>query len=299
MKGESLLRAVGGLDEALLERSEAAGKPAPPVWVKWGSLAACLCLVFAAALVLPRSGGEAPADRDGPVSVPGTGGLHTELSAAPQRAWEIVYNQVATDVATDAMDPDSDPEEGKISGSSQFDWYCITGREMTRTELDAAAPPVRPEWMEDLTGAVLSYGWGELDSLCLGCSTPWGGEVTITLRDPDGLRAPALPGEADPEPAVSRFNDFEFTAYERLSSEPGVGWSEVWAEFTLDGVDYAVSVSNPQIVWAEGVAPDPTEENGPFTLEDAKSALYDVLVCYAAATDAPDLSAIDLSFAQR
>ncbi len=53
MKNERLLEAIGEIDDALIEgaRDTASAKTKAPVWVRWGSLAACLCLVVVGILL--------------------------------------------------------------------------------------------------------------------------------------------------------------------------------------------------------------------------------------------------------
>lgn len=56
MKKEELFNIIGEVDE---QKVAAAGiamntkKKSRPVWVKWGAMAACLCLVVVGALVVP------------------------------------------------------------------------------------------------------------------------------------------------------------------------------------------------------------------------------------------------------
>lgn len=47
MNREDLFKSISGVDEEILERSETDAKKKKTVWVKWGALAACLCLVVA------------------------------------------------------------------------------------------------------------------------------------------------------------------------------------------------------------------------------------------------------------
>ena len=53
MNKESLFNAIGGADEALLEHSEKAKAiSVHKLWIRWGTAAACLCLIVAA-IVIP------------------------------------------------------------------------------------------------------------------------------------------------------------------------------------------------------------------------------------------------------
>ena len=51
MKSEDLYRAINGADADLLERSEAGGRKRKSGWLKWGAMAACLCLVVIGAVI--------------------------------------------------------------------------------------------------------------------------------------------------------------------------------------------------------------------------------------------------------
>ena len=63
MKSERILEAVGGINEEAVRDAKAYKKVKPKGWVKWGAMAACLCLVFGMAMyiqnyVLPDGPGE-------------------------------------------------------------------------------------------------------------------------------------------------------------------------------------------------------------------------------------------------
>ncbi|NLT15898.1 MAG: hypothetical protein GXY05_16355 [Clostridiales bacterium] len=52
MKSKDLFEAIGGADEELVERCRQ-NKTHRPLWLKWGALAACLCLVVVGVLTIP------------------------------------------------------------------------------------------------------------------------------------------------------------------------------------------------------------------------------------------------------
>ena len=57
MKNEKLLRAIGEIEDDLVcnaVHDTGARKRTLPLWAKWGALAACLCLLLAGALTIPR-----------------------------------------------------------------------------------------------------------------------------------------------------------------------------------------------------------------------------------------------------
>ena len=60
MKSKDLFEAIGGTDEELVERCRQ-NKTHRPLWLKWGALAACLCLAVAGVLTIP---GVLPIEQD-------------------------------------------------------------------------------------------------------------------------------------------------------------------------------------------------------------------------------------------
>ena len=95
MKKEELFNIIGEVDE---QKVVAAGmamntkKKSRPVWVKWGAMAACLCLVVVG--VLYGEYGQAPQQSD---NSPGTSVIHPET----EKANLIVINEVENVMAAD------------------------------------------------------------------------------------------------------------------------------------------------------------------------------------------------------
>jgi hypothetical protein len=82
-KNEEIYKAIGNVDDELLERYEAHQKPASKkmVWIKWGAVAACACIVTVGALTLGNNG---PA-RDNPAIVSSyNSGLAEGMFTAPE-----------------------------------------------------------------------------------------------------------------------------------------------------------------------------------------------------------------------
>lgn len=75
MNRKDLYHSFNEVDDDILQRSEAAvSRTSPSVWLKWGALAACLCLIFALALPImlrqsPESPGESISPGIGPPSL--------------------------------------------------------------------------------------------------------------------------------------------------------------------------------------------------------------------------------------
>ncbi|MGM9520890.1 MAG: hypothetical protein ACI3VB_00240, partial [Oscillospiraceae bacterium] len=156
MNSIDLYESLNAIDEDVLERSEKPVKKRSP-WVKWVGLAACLCLVIAAAFAVPGltdSGagpagstedipqpGGTPADADIPGADPG---LSDSVQEDIQPAWrdELTFNEVQAPLA------DTAPAAG----------VAIFGEALTQDELQSVQPDILLEWME-LSGSALYYGY--------------------------------------------------------------------------------------------------------------------------------------------
>lgn len=60
MKEQRLLKAMGQVDEKYVEEASPAQHSKRPGWLKWGAIAACLCLVVVAAAIIPNTLTPAP-----------------------------------------------------------------------------------------------------------------------------------------------------------------------------------------------------------------------------------------------
>ncbi|MDO4540282.1 MAG: hypothetical protein Q4B48_04155 [Syntrophomonadaceae bacterium] len=275
MKDLMLLKAIGGLDDGLLAEYErdTGNKRRLFHGVRWGAIAACLCLVIAAAFatpallrgpgwVQPQPGGDhAVSDEPGHIAIPGSNPATPSSSptapgatATVERA-EVFYNTAAAMV-------NSAPRQG----------FAIFAEELSQAGLNAVAPDMRLEWME-LSGSAGFYGWGELAAVWLNISNAgWDGRVTVKLTPADKpiYGSPMLELEQE-EPTATVINGTECYIY-LYETETDVYLS---AEFEREGVAYALSVA--------ATAAD---------AHHAKADLYDVMSCYAATKRAPELDSI-------
>lgn len=60
MKKEDFAEVLGDINENYVKEAETAKKAKKPVWLKWGAMAACLCLVVCGGIMLNRSPAESP-----------------------------------------------------------------------------------------------------------------------------------------------------------------------------------------------------------------------------------------------
>lgn len=67
MNKNQLYESMAAIDDDILDRSENASKKSNKSWIKWGSLAACLCVVIAAAIALPKIMSNAPGENPHPI----------------------------------------------------------------------------------------------------------------------------------------------------------------------------------------------------------------------------------------
>lgn len=262
MKDIDLLKAIGGLDDQLLAEYERGGKR-PRRWVRWGALAACLCIVVAAALTLPIITGNtdttpqpvvtfAPGGAPGVVDIPGSS---APGSVPPSPQPEVYYNTAAPLV-------DCSPVKG----------FAIFGEPLDEADLETAAPDMRLEWME-LSGSAGFYGWGELAAVWLNIANEqWGGRVSVTLTPADmTVYDRPVPTPDEDEPIATVIGGTEFFVYlfdfgDRIT---------LTAEHEREGVVYMFSV-------------DTDADHA----DRAKGDLYDVMSCYAATNRVPDLASI-------
>lgn len=268
-----------GLDAALLERSEQAGRPRGiKLW--WAAAAACLVVAAAGAIAAPGLVGNHSADvepgQTADVSEPGVNTAvpaasdpaDTEpaisLDVSPVEPPRLVFNQV-----TGRTGPFAAPVAG----------FAIFGEDLTDEEFAAAAPDVLPRNVDsaggvqywEVTGFAGYYGWGELEGVHLEFLNPeWDGMVTVSLRKPDAKDHADVILE-DPETVTGRMGSLEYTAY-RWEDHGGV---LMWAKFQIGGVAYTAYVNT-----------------GPEDAEQAERDLHMVLSCYqgrALSDSAPDL----------
>ena len=62
MKEQRSLKAMGKVDGKYVEEASPAQQKKKPGWLKWGAMAACLCLIIAAAFAIPHMSTSTPGD---------------------------------------------------------------------------------------------------------------------------------------------------------------------------------------------------------------------------------------------
>ena len=62
MKEQRLLKAMGKVDGKYIEEASPAQQTKKPGWLKWGAMAACLCLIIAAVFAIPHMPTSTPGD---------------------------------------------------------------------------------------------------------------------------------------------------------------------------------------------------------------------------------------------
>ncbi len=223
MKADLLQDALGEIrDDFVLE---AHGGPAvrKRTWRRWGSLAACLCLLAVCAFGLPKLlHQKAPTpEPKPPVSDPGHGSI-TEPDPQPVDPlgdWPVVYNQ-ATAV----------PDEGKMS-------FCMFSEKLTEEERAAIVPDGLPDWLELRGAAALYCGWeeGVLNCVELSLVNPHTGDRLEVCICPPGQRpiSDEIIIPVDTVPTSIDGRDVILCQYGGM----------LWTDFSAGGVDYCVSAS--------------------------------------------------------
>ena len=184
--------------------------------LRWGALAACLCiLAVVAALKLLH---KAPAP---PISDPGPGPI-TEPDpqpVGPLGDWPVVYNQVT-----------AIPDEGKYA-------FCLFSEKLTEEERSAIIPDGLPDWLDVQSATALYYGWDEgvLNGVELSMVNPDTGD-RIELRICPPEQQPIYDEIFAPEDAVPTEIDGEDVV---LCQCRGM----LWTSFSGGGVDYYVAAS--------------------------------------------------------
>lgn len=69
MKKEEFCEVLGDMNENYVKEARAVRKARKPGWMKWGAMAACLCLLVAGGVLFTRNRGNAAPDPD-PVQIP-------------------------------------------------------------------------------------------------------------------------------------------------------------------------------------------------------------------------------------
>ncbi len=237
MNDLQLLEALQGVDDKLLRQSEKAGSG----YRKWAALAACLCLVTAAALTLPGlrpalqppsppTIPQAPETLQPPVSpivpdTPAVPGTPTEPDAPvdipPQEIdptlWSPIYNDTTDGFQADAA-PRYDP--GAFS------------EPLTADALASLLPPGAGDALTIENGTAYFTGEGTLREVRLTCTAPISlpdHRITVILSNSPRLRCYLF----DTEPTVTQCRGAEYILYQTNRAN---GSLLLEAEGTLGGV---------------------------------------------------------------
>ena len=253
-----LFESMRGIDDEILERSEANPAARRRHW-KSSITAACICLVIAAAALAPtlfpgKSPAPPVADATPPQNTPGVTDENENVSG-PQRTWTVNYNDV-----TAALDA------ARLSIPGYFT------EELNEPELAAVEPGRKTEWM-GYSGNAGFDGEGSLVAVYLRVTTPLPDTVvSVTISETAQVRDYILTDE----PVISRCGDVEYTIYQYDAGSAGVFLE---ANAKINGRFFSFEMT------AAG--------NDPAGLEQAKEAFRQVLECFTYyPEDGPDLSAV-------
>ncbi len=193
MRGKDLLDQMELVAPEYVEAADKAPKTKGRRWVKWGAMAACFCLVAAAAAVLlPKT---APASDQPTVSTPSTAEPAEESSMTGESGepWTAYFNEMGTFTAVD-----------RIYSSDYFT------EELSDRELAAVLPGKKTEWME-FSGYAGFIGEGELVEVCLHVTTSIPETPVTVIFAEDSLSCDLVYSE---EPVVSVCGAVEYTVFQ-------------------------------------------------------------------------------------
>lgn len=261
MRGNELLDKLELIDPVYVEAADAKPKKRKTVWIKWGAMAACLCLVIAGALAM-RGIRNTPAP---PVPVPDPNGTiqrEDEPTAVPG---------FVLDVPTEPAQPDMlifNDAASALYASRMYIPGCFT-EELSDSELSAILPDRQLPDME-FSAAALFDGEGKLLEVYLNIDAP-SLDDTVRVTFSDGN--PSSSYQLSEEALVSTLNGIDFTVYQWT---PGNGNYTLEAQAVLNG-------------WTTQIVYTASAEN----LEKAKTDFSTIIFCLSEYKDGkPDISAI-------
>ncbi len=255
MRGNEFLDKMELIDPAYVEGAEAQPKKKAHIWVKWGAMAASLCLVAAgafAAAELPDTAGKPVPDPNGTNEHPSVGILPGKHSQGPQDMGTLVFNEAAGVV---------DPARRYIPGYFTEE---LNSGELTAIEPDKKAPDMK------FSGYAGFDGYGKLVDVCLEVNAPFlQDSAAVNLSYGEPLRCYKLPGE----PVISTVNNIDFTVYQWSPDGSGY-WLEACGNINECSVRIAYETTGA-------------------SLERAKEDFAVILDCFSHYEDGrPDLSSI-------
>ncbi|MBP3313153.1 MAG: hypothetical protein J6K84_00640 [Oscillospiraceae bacterium] len=258
MRGTEFLDKMEFIDPAYIEAADKAKKSALP-WVKWGAMVACLCLVIAGVLTIPKVSKEPqPAipnpngtiERDdNPIEFPPTVIVPGFVLDEPIALDSLFFNEATA----------------HLSGSRAYISGYFTEK-LTEKELSAIVPKMQHPDM-DFSAVAGFDGNGALLEIFLTITEPtWDDPVLVTLRN----SAPFQQYMLQEPPSVSTVHEKDYTIYQ---------WSP-------DGDKYILSASAEVDDWFMQI------EHKAFTqtLRKDKTDFAMVLLCFSEYS--PDFSAV-------
>lgn len=259
MNKETLFESMRGIDDEILERSETNAATRRRLWKNSITAAACICLIIAAAVLVPtlfpgKSPAPPVADVTPPQSTPGIT-TENETVSEPQRTWTVNYNDVTT-----VLDAARLPIPGYFT------------EELNELELTAVEPGRKMEWMNYFGNAGFD-GEGSLVAVYLRVTTPLPDTVvSVTISETAQVRDYIL---AD-EPVISQCGGVEYAIYQYDLGSAGV---LLEADAKINGHFFSFGMT--------------AADNDLTSLAQAKEAFQQVLECFTYyPEDGPDLSAV-------
>jgi len=254
MTAETLQDALSGIREDYI--LDAHGGPAVRrnPWLRWGALAACMCLI-AAAVALPKLTRDPPApEPTPPISDPGPGSVNGPVNG--------------TDPAPVDLPDDVQPIFNQAPGLDEEKMaFCTFSEMLTAEERAAIIPDGLPDWLELRSAFALYYGWeeGTLNCVELSLVNPETGDrFEIRTCPPDQH---PIDDELflTPDASVTHIDDRDVVFFQ---------YADVaWTAFSCSGVNY----------YLDGVAGEPGRT------ERLKEDFFQIVVDLIRSTTSPDL----------
>ncbi len=267
MRGNEFLDKMELIDPAYVEAADAKPKKRKTVWVKWGAMAACLCLVVAGTFMMPGVW-NMPDTSDPDVPVPDPDGTI-------QRDEEPLEYPPATTAPGFVMDEPFDPgsviynDAASLLSASRIYIPGYFTKELQGEELSAIKPDRQAPDMA-FTAVAGFDSKGILLEVFLKIDAPFLDD-TVDVRFSNGNSIHCY--ELLEEPIVCTVNGIDFTVY----------------QWTPDGNDYTLDAYAELNGWSMQIAYAATAE----TLEKAKADFETIILCLSDYEDGkPDFSAI-------
>ena len=254
MRGNEFLDKMELIDPAYVEAADAKPKKKNNSMVKRRAMAACFCLIAAAAVTIPRflSGDESTQMGSNDLSIQTDPIEGNEYSEGPWTPWTAVFNEPAS-----ALDASRKYIPGYFT------------EELSEEELAALEPALRWGDME-YSGYAGFDGNGSLIEVLMEIAAPHPErKVNLVISQNGRLRC----YEMDGEPVISTCEQVDYTVYQWTSADRKI---LLEADAEINQYNYCF-----------------TMETAPEQLDEAKEDFQLVLECFSRWADGkPDLSAI-------